>query len=164
MFYLFFAIVILLSLFVVWIGSNIYAVFYLTHKAELVYGRLFLALAKKDELLNNLLNEINTKDDECRMVAFEIKTLRKEIESDKDIHIRLKKEDECNEKIVKLLEMLKREGFAAEKLCAIEDVNGVIKREREAYNKVVGVLAKLYKKKVLSLLIRIFHIKKLIPL
>ncbi|GAB4431699.1 MAG: hypothetical protein OHK0040_01200 [bacterium] len=161
MFYIFFALTVLLSLFLVWIGANLYAIFYLTHRAEVIIGRILVLLQKKHGLINRFMNEIVIIDENQKKAAFEVREMERLIEGEKALGRQIILEDGVDLKLSLIAEALSEKSLGYQTLTEIKKTATEIAEEKERYNRIVAKLEGLYKKKVIKNLITAFHIKTL---
>lgn len=161
MFYIFFALTIFLSLFVIWVGANLYAIFYLSHRAEVLLGRIMVLLQKRQSLINNVLNEIPVSNEDVIKIFYEIRELTKEVKEKGDLHEKLIIDRAIEEKI-EAISGVSVEGLGVIPLLnELKTIFGDLLEHKERYNKVVLRLQELYKKMVIRRLIEWFHIKKM---
>ena len=144
-----------------WIGSNFYAIFYLSHKAEILFGELYVLLQKKQELLGAFINKLTSSSEAHRNIAFELRELKKQIETEKIVSKRLLIEKEIDNKLEELSKGLAQTDAVYQLLEEILKVKELISRCLENHNRVISKLELLYSKKLISKLVDVFHVKKL---
>ncbi len=149
-----------MACFIVWAGANFYAIFYLLHKAEVVFGELYVFLLKKQELLNSFINKFASDTENLRNIAFGIRDVKNQIDGEKHIATRLSKEREIDgllDNMAKELNDKDEVYLTFEELIKTKDL---IWRQVEKYNRIVEKLETLCSKKVISYFVNIFHVKK----